>query len=100
MQLIDVIELFLDLGNIDAALQYQIYLLSLTQLLIDSGDDPRNIFNTTLKTIKTIDQSIDDELVDYMLIILSQIIHNIAPFYLRNVLEVVKVLKILSNICF
>lgn len=94
MQLIDVIELYLEMGNMNSALEYQIYLISLTQILIENGIDPRNAFNTILKTIQNVGQrSIDDEIFDYMLITMSQIIHNISPLYLRNALEIIKVLN-------
>lgn len=91
MQLIDVIEIFLEHSNIDAAVEYQMYLLSLADLLIEFGNDPRNIFNTTLKTIQMAGGSIDNDHVDYMLITMSQIIHNIVPFYLPNALGVIEV---------
>lgn len=91
MQLIDVIELFLETGDIDSALEYQIYLASLVHSLIEYGIDPRNALNAMLKTIQSIGQSVDDEIVDFMLITMSQIIRNIAPFYLRNALEILKV---------
>lgn len=94
MQLIDVIELYLEMDNIDSALEYQIYLISLIQLLIENGIDPRNAFNTILKIIPNVDQQlIDDEISDYMLITMSQIIHNISPLYLQNALEIIKVLN-------
>lgn len=94
MQLIDVIELYLEMDNIDSALEYQIYLISLIQLLIENGIDPRNAFNTILKIIPNVDQQlIDDEISDHMLITMSQIIHNISPLYLQNALEIIKVLN-------
>lgn len=91
MQLIDVVELFLETGDIDSALEYQIFLASLIHSLIEYGIDPRNALNAIFNTIQSVEQSIDDEIFDFMLITMSQIIHNIAPFYLRNALEILKV---------
>lgn len=87
----EVIEVYLEANNNQYAFEYQIYLIALTQSLIEYGHDPRNALNTILKTIQKNDAQIDDEILNYMLITLSQIIHNIAPFYLRNALEIVKV---------
>lgn len=94
MQLIDAIEFFTETGP---AWEYQIYLVSLVLSLIEYGNDPRNALNTILNTIKRFDESIDDDIVNYLLITMSQIIHNIAPFYLRNALEIVKVCKTLRH---
>lgn len=72
-------------------MEFQIYLTALIVSLIEFSYDPRNAFNTILKTIQQSDAQIDDEVLNYMLITMSQIIHNIAPFYLRNALEIIKV---------
>lgn len=90
MQLIDVIEHFLKMNNTELALEYTIYATSLVLSMIEFGIDPRNILSVILKTIRSIDQPVD-EIFDYFLITMSQIIHNISPFYLRNALDIVKV---------
>lgn len=74
-----------------SAVEYQIYLIAITQSLIENSYDPSNAFSTISKTIQQNDVQIDDEILDYMLITMSQIVHKIAPFYLRNVLEIIKV---------
>lgn len=89
----DVIELFLETSNTDLALEYQIYLTSLLSSLLEFGNDPRNALSAIHRTIElSIDQSIHDEIFDYTLITMSQIVPNIAPFYLKNVLEIIKVM--------
>lgn len=91
VQLIEIIEMCLEANNGQSTLAYQIYLTALIVSLIEYGYDPRNAFSTILKFIRQNDAQIDDDILHYMLITMSQIIHNIAPFYLRNALEVVKV---------
>lgn len=93
LHLIDVIELSLETNNFDCAIEYQVLLTSLVRSLIEFGYDPRNALNAILRAIQlTTGQSIDvDAVSDYTLITMSQIIHNIAPFYLGNAVEIIKV---------
>lgn len=91
IQLIDVIEYAVQTGNSGSALEPQIYLFSLVQSLIEYGYDPRNAFSAIVKMIQSTDEYIGDGISDYMIITMSNIIHNIAPFYLRNALDVLKV---------
>lgn len=81
----------LEANKPQSAMEYQIYLIAITQSLIEYSYDPSNAFSTILKTIQRNDVQIDDEMLNYMLITMSQIVHKIAPFYLRNVLEIIKV---------
>ncbi|XP_055302054.1 focadhesin [Sitodiplosis mosellana] len=92
-QLMETIEVYLEANNNQSAFEYQIYLIALILSLIEYGYDPRNAFNTILKTIQQNDAQIDEEILNYMLITMSQIVHNIAPFYLRNALEIIKTLN-------
>lgn len=94
MQLIDVIEHFLESGNINLALEYQIYLITLVHSLITYGHDPRNALGTIVKTLRHQDtrQSINEVQSDCLLIETALIIRSIAPFYLRDALELVKVI--------
>lgn len=93
MQLIDIIEYFLETGNINLALEYQVYLIALILLLIECGQDPRNALDTISKTLRhDVHQSIDDSHFESLLIATAHIIRSIAPFYLRDVLELVKVI--------
>lgn len=93
LHLIDVIDLSLETNNFDCATEYQVLLTSLVLSLMKFGYDPRNGLNAILQTIQqTNGQSIDvDEVFDYILITMSQILHNITPFYLGSALEVIKV---------
>lgn len=90
MQLVDIIEYFLETGNINLALEYQVYLIALIPVLIEYGHDPRNTLDTISKTLRH--QSIDDSRYESLLIATAHIIRNIAPFYLRDALELVKVI--------
>lgn len=91
MQLIDTIEVHLEANEPQSAMEYQIYLIAMTQSLIEYSYDLSNAFRTILKTIQRNDVQIDDVMLDYMLITMSQTVHKIAPFYLRNALEIIKV---------
>lgn len=94
MQLIDITEYFLETGNINVALEYQIYLMALVLSMIEFGHDPRNSLHTISKTIRhDTNHSTDDSLLESMLIAVAHIIRNIAPFYLRDSLELVKVMN-------
>lgn len=80
------------MNDINLALKYDVYLISLVHVLIEYGYDPRNALVTTLRTIQHSNgQSVDFEIFDFMLISMSQIIHNITPFYLGAAVEVTKV---------
>lgn len=90
MQIVQVIELFLEMNDIDAALQYQVYLTSLILSMIEFGHDPRNALRCIFNVIHR--SSIDDvATINFILITMSQIIHKIAPFYLRSAIDIVKV---------
>lgn len=92
MQLIDIIEYFLETDNINLALEYQVYLIALILLLIEYGYDPRNALGTISKTLRhDTHQSIDGSRFENLLIPTAHIIRSIAPFYLRDALELVKV---------
>lgn len=60
--------------------------------MAEYGYDPRNAFTTILKTIQQNNEPIDEDLIDYMLITMSQIVHSIAPFYLSSAIKIIKVL--------
>lgn len=93
IQLIDVIELYLETDNISCVRQFQICLMSLVHSLIEFGYDPRNAIRVIWRTVQQSNpQIIDDDITDYILITMSQIVHVIAPLYLGNALEIVKVL--------
>ncbi|XP_031635799.1 focadhesin [Contarinia nasturtii] len=91
-QLIDVIEFHLDMDDGQAAFDYQIYLIALILSMNEFGYDPRNAIATILKSIRKINETLDENVIDYMLICMAQIIHSISPFYLGNALEIIKVL--------
>lgn len=92
MQLIDIIEYFLETGNISSAFEYQVYLIALIVLMIEYGHDPRNALATIAKTFRhDMNQSIDGWRSDSLLITIALIIRSIAPFYLRDALELLKV---------
>lgn len=89
MQLTDIINHFLETGSINLALEYQVYLVALIILLIEYGQDPRNALGTISKTLRhDANQSIDEVLM----IATAHIIRSIAPFYLRDALELTKVI--------
>lgn len=67
------------------------YLNALILSLTEYGYDPRNALKTLLKTIQKNYELIDDVILNYMLIITSQIIHNISPFYLRSAVAIIEV---------
>lgn len=93
MQLIDIIEYFLETGNINSALEYQVYLIALVVLLIEYGHDPRNALATISKTFHhDMNQSLDGSRFESLLITTAHIIRSIAPFYLRDALEILKVI--------
>lgn len=87
----ETIEVYLEANQNQYTFEYQIYLIALILSLIEYGYDPRNAFKTLLKTIQKNYDQIDDEILNYMLITMSQIVHNIAPFYLWNAIAIIKV---------
>lgn len=95
MQLIDITEYFLETGDINSAFQYQVYLIALVLSLIEYGHDPRNALDTIAKTLqRDMEQSMKDSCFESLLIATAHIIRCIAPFYLRDALEIVKVMTI------
>lgn len=93
MQLIDTIEYFLETGSINSALEYQVYLIALVVLLIENGHDPRNALATISKTFRhDVNQSIDGWCCESVLIATAHVIRSVAPFYLRDALELLKVI--------
>lgn len=94
MQLADIIEYFLETDHIHLALEYQIYLMALVLSLIEFGHDPRNALRTISKTLRhETSKSVDNSLIESMLIAVAHIIRNVAPFYLQSSLELVKVIR-------
>lgn len=93
LQLIDIIDYFLETGNINAAFEYQAYLVALVVLLIEYGHDPRNALATISKTFRhDTNQSIDGLRSESLLIATAHIIRSVAPFYLRDALDLLKVI--------
>lgn len=93
MQLIDIIEYFLETGDINSAFEYQVYLIAFVVLLIEHGHDPRNALATILKTFRhNANQPIDGSRFESLLIATANIIRSIPPFYLRDALELLKVI--------
>lgn len=93
MQLIDIIEYFLETSNINSALEYQVYLIALVVLLIEHGHDPRNALATISKTLRhDKNQSIVGWRFESLLIATAHIIRSVTPFYLRDALELLKVI--------
>lgn len=92
MQLIDIIEYFLETENINLAMEYQIYLIALILTLIKYGHDPRNALGTIAKTLRHDSRHlVDESQFESLLIVTAHIIRRVAPFYLRDALELVKV---------
>lgn len=58
------------------------------------GYDPRNAMAAILKSIRKTGESIDEDVVEYMLITMTQVIHGISPFYMASAFEIIKVMKI------
>lgn len=70
-------------------------LTAMLHSLLEFGYDPRNVLQTIKRAIQqNIEQSINDEVCDFTLVTMSQIIHLIAPFYLSHALDVVTVKSI------
>lgn len=92
MQFSDIVDLCLETNNTELTLESLIILSASVQPLIEFGYDPRNALNTLHRAIEhSTKQMIDDDVFNYTLITMSQIVHVIAPFYLGNALEVLKV---------
>lgn len=98
MQLIDIIEHFLETENITLALEYQIYLTALVISSIKYGYDPRNALGAIVKTLRHDScQSVAGPQFESLLISTAHIVRSIAPFYLRDALELVKVIETINS---
>lgn len=77
-------------NNLNAAIDFEMYLIALVPSLLELGYDPKNYFDLVIRTIQANNES-SSELIDYNLISIAQIVHAVSPFYLYDALRVIKV---------
>lgn len=93
----DVIDHSLETGNKELVVESQMILTAMLHSLLEFDYDPRNALKTIKASIqRNVDQSMTDDVCNFTLITMSQIIHLIAPFYLSHALDVVAVRYTLS----
>lgn len=95
MQLVDAIKISLNDGKSNQANDFQMYLIALIPTLLESGNDPKKFLAAIHRFIQTSPENQD--LCDYNLISMSQIIHKIPAFYLSEALRIVKVCNLFND---
>lgn len=94
--LIETIEL-LSNEQPKAVLDFLAYLISILNIIVENGHDPKPIVNCISKNIRqaTSDKQhviVDEEsFYNYLFINLAEVLHVISPFYLVDIIRLIKV---------
>lgn len=96
---IETSEFLLNAGNFQAASDLQFYLIALLVPLTENCFDPRPVLNCVLKSMRLCRQKdVNSQSFSSLLLVsLANLLHTVSPFYLVDILTVIKVMARLSS---
>lgn len=86
-------------GTIDrqCAIDLLLNLVAVIPSMLEHDQDPRNALRLIARIIKDDDGAMTAKIHDFLLVSMSQILHGILPFYLDDVVQVLKVIFFHAN---
>lgn len=92
--LLEALEVLVNVNQSKAALDILVYLVSTLSTVIENGHDPKPIISCMGKILRTIPISIigdEEAFYNFLLVNLAEVLHGISPFYLGDVIRLIKV---------